>query len=186
VAAGGQTATTGADGRATLTLATPGPVTIAATKAGRVRTAAVTCVTSGADGSCGTQLPPGTPLGTGAQSDTSAPVATFAGLPDGKVFSRRRAPRELRGSVAPDPSGLKSVRLSIVRKVGKRCWAFDGARERFKRHRCGGTRSFRLGDRADWSYLLPRKLRTGRYTIKVVAIDKAGNTAATETRIRVR
>ena len=89
-------------------------------------------------------------------------------------------------AVAPDPSGLKSVRLSIVRKVGKRCWAFDGARERFKRHRCGGTRSFRLGDRADWSYLLPRKLRTGRYTIKVVAIDKAGNTAATETRIRVR
>ena len=52
---------------------------------------------------------------------------------------------------------------------------FDGGSERFERHRCGGSRSFRIGDRADWSYLLPKRLPKGRYTIRVVAIDNAGN-----------
>ena len=63
---------------------------------------------------------------------------------------------------------------------------FDGGSERFERHRCGGSQSFRIGDRADWSYLLPKRLPKGRYTIRVVAIDNAGNDAATETVIRVR
>ena len=102
----------------------PGPVT--ATKPDRVRTAGVTCVTSGSDGNCGTQVPPGTPLGTEDPDDKTAPVASFSGLRTGKVFSRRKAPRELKGSVTADPSGLKSVRLGIRRKLGDRCWTFDG------------------------------------------------------------
>jgi hypothetical protein len=186
VTAGGQAATTGADGTAPLTLTQAGPVTIAATKPGRVRTAAVLCVTSGGDGNCGTQLPPGTPLGTDRPDDKTAPVARLSRLRNGQVFSRRRAPRTLRGTVTADPSGIKSVRLSILRRKGKRCWAFDGDSERFKRHRCGGSRSFRIGDRAEWSYLLPKRLPRGRYTIRVVAIDNAGNDSATVTRIRVR
>jgi hypothetical protein len=113
-------------------------------------------------------------------------VAAFTGLKRGKVFSRKRAPRRLRGTVSADPSGIQSVRLSIVRKRKDRCWAFDGATERFKRHRCGGSRSFRIGDRAAWSYLLPKRLPRGRYTIRVAAIDKAGNASATKTRIRVK
>jgi len=139
IAAGGQTVTTAADGTATLTLGTPGPVSIAASKAGRVRTAAVTCVTAGADGNCGTQVPPSTPLGTEDPDDKTAPRVSLSGIAMGKVFSRRKAPRELRGSVTADPSGLKSVRLSILRKLDDRCWTFDGARERFERHRCGGS-----------------------------------------------
>jgi hypothetical protein len=186
VSAGGQSATTAADGTATLTLSTPGPVTFTVTKPNRVRTAGVTCVTAGNDGNCGTQLPPGTPLGTGDPSDRTAPTAAFTGLPRGKVFPRKRAPKLLRGTVSADPSGIRSVRLSILRRRGGRCWAFDGATERFKRHRCGGSRSFRIGDRADWSYLLPRRLPRGRYTIRAIAIDKAGNAAATQTEIRVR
>ena len=186
VTAGGQSVTTGADGTATLTLTQTGPVSIAATKPARVRTAAVMCVTTGGDGNCGTQLPPGTPLGTERPDDKTAPVATLAGLRDGRVFSRRRAPRTLRGTVSADPSGIKSVRLSILRRHRGRCWAFDGDTERFKRHRCGGSRSFRIGDRAEWSYLLPKRLPRGRYTIRVIAIDQAGNDSATQTRIRVR
>jgi hypothetical protein len=186
VSAGGQTATTGAGGTATLTFPAAGPVSIAVTKSGRVRTAGVTCVTTGNDGSCGTQLPPNTPLGTGDPDDKTAPVAAFSGLKKGRVFSRKRAPRELRGTVSADPSGIKSVRLSIMRKRKGRCWAFDGKSERFERHRCGGSRSFRIGDRADWSYLLPERLARGRYTIRVAAIDKAGNDSSTQTRIRVR
>jgi hypothetical protein len=113
-------------------------------------------------------------------------VATISGLRKGKVFSRKRAPRTLRGRVSADPSGIKSVRLSILRRVGDRCWAFDGASEQFERHRCRGSKSFRIGDRAEWSYLLPRRLPRGRYTIRVAAIDRAGNDSVTQTEIRVR
>ncbi len=185
ITAAGQTVTTGADGTAQLSLSTPGPVSIAATKAGRVRTAALTCVTSGSDGSCGT-LPPSAVLGTEKPDDKTAPVASFSSLADGKVFKRGRGPRKLEGSVTPDPSGLLSVRLSILRKADGRCWSFDGASERFERHRCGGRSSFRIGDRADWSYLLPKRLGKGRYTIRAAAIDKAGNDSVTRVEIRVR
>ena len=37
---------------------------------------------------------------------------------------------------------------------------------------------FRIGDRQDWSYLLPRRLGPGRYVLDAVAIDKAGNREA--------
>ena len=96
------------------------------------------------------------------------------------------APRELRGTVSADASGIKSVRLAVTRRGKAGCTAYDGVRERFKTHRCGGWKSFRIGDRADWSYLLPKRLGRGRYTIRVIAIDKAGNDGATQTRIRVR
>jgi hypothetical protein len=183
---GGATATTAADGTAQLTFTGTGPVTINVTKAGRVRTAAVTCVTSGSDGSCGTTVPTSVPLGTEIPDDETAPVARFARLKNGKVYKRRNAPRRIAGRVSADPSGLQSVRLSILRKAGDRCWTFDGARERFERHRCGGRDSFRIGDRAEWSYLLPERLPKGRYTIRAVAIDKAGNDSATRVVIRVR
>ena len=184
---GGSAATTGADGTVQVSFGAGGPVTVQATQAGHVRSlAALTCVTSGADGNCGTQLPANAVLGTGQADDKTAPVASFSRLADGKVFSRRRAPRQLEGTVTADPSGLLSVRLSILRQAGGRCWAFDGASERFERHRCGGRRSFRIGDRAEWSYLLPKRLPRGRYTIRAAAIDKAGNDSATQVVIRVR
>ena len=34
---------------------------------------------------------------------------------------------------------------------------------------------FAIGDRPDWSYLLPARLGQGRYVLDVIAIDKAGN-----------
>jgi hypothetical protein len=45
---------------------------------------------------------------------------------------------------------------------------------------------FRIGDRPDWSYLLPRRLGRGRYTLRVAAIDRAGNRAETHVVVRVR
>jgi hypothetical protein len=187
VAFGDATATTGADGTAQLTFSGSGARSVQATKAGHVRSATEsTCVTTGSDGACGTQAPVGAPPPGQAAKDTTAPVATISGLANGRVFSRKRAPRVLRGSVSADPSGIKSVRLSILRRNRGRCWVFDGASERFERHRCGGSRSFRIGDRADWSYLLPKRLPRGRYTIRVAAIDKAGNDSVTQTEIRVK
>jgi hypothetical protein len=186
VTLGGVSATAGADGTATLTPAGSGPQTVQATKAGSVRSVArSTCVTTGSDGACGSSVPgaPGTPGGAAAPGgrDTTAPVARLAGLR--KVYAR--GPRELRGTVSADPSGIRSVRLAVTRRAGGRCWAFSARRERFVRHRCGGWKSFRIGDRAAWSYLLPRRLPRGRYTIRVVAIDKAGNAGAQSKRIRV-
>jgi hypothetical protein len=193
VAGGGATATTGADGRAVLTFPQAGAFTVKASKPGSVISAAerVTvsaptpsggpapstppaCSTSGSDGRCGTR-------------DSEAPRASFAGLADGAVFRRRSAPRTFAGSVTPDPSGLLSVRLSILRRHGGHCSAFDGgATERFRPHRCGGRRSFAIGDREHWSYLMPKRLGKGRYVIRAVAIDRKGNDAVTRVRIRVR
>jgi hypothetical protein len=181
---GNSTATTRADGTADLTFLGAGVRSVRATKAGHVRSATEsTCVTNGSDGSCGSR-PPGD--GVPAVPDRIAPLASFSRLPFGKVFRRKRAPRRLAGSVTPDPSGLKEVRLSIMRRLSGRCWLFDGSSERFKRRRCGAWHSFTIGDRADWSYLLPRRLRKGRYAIRAVAVDGAGNDSVTKTVIHVR
>jgi len=176
VSGGGSSATTGPSGTTVLTFGQPGPAVVKATKPGSVISAGERVAVSAAP----------VPAPIAAAPDTTPPTATLAGVRNGQVFSRKRAPRELRGTVSADPSGIKSVRLSILRKRRGRCWAFDGAGERFKRHRCGGSRSFRIGDRAEWSYLLPKRLPRGRYTIRAVAIDNAGNASATETRIRVK
>jgi hypothetical protein len=187
VSFGGATATTATDGTAQLTFSGTGARTVQATKPGHVRSAVeATCVTTGSDGACGSQVPATNARGGQAEDDKTAPRAKFARLKNGKVYKRKRAPRKLSGSVSADPSGLLSVRLSILRKVGDRCWAFDGDSERFERHRCGGRSSFKIGDRAEWSYLLPKRLGKGRYVIRAVAIDNAGNDSAERVVIRVR
>jgi hypothetical protein len=101
------------------------------------------------------------------------------------VYSRRRAPRLLRGRVASDPSGLHSVKLKLTRRVGRRCTYFSGRRERFTKMRCGHGSFFVIGDRADWSYLLPRRLGRGSYVLEVKAIDGALNRGA-PARVRFR
>jgi hypothetical protein len=184
VAGGGATAVTGADGLATIVFPEPGDFAVKATKPGlvvsageRVRVSttppAQPCQTSGSDGRCGT-------------TDSEAPLVTVTRPQAGNVYSRRRAPRRIAGTVAPDPSGLKAVRLGIVRRVGDRCWRFSGASERFVRRRCGSRRTFRIGDAEQWSYLLPSRLPRGRYTIRAVAIDDAGNASRDRVVIRVR
>jgi hypothetical protein len=179
VSGGGATAVTGADGRATLTFMVAGNAVVKASKAGSVISAGEPVVVSEV-----APVPAGQPAVPA--KDTTAPTAAFAALRDGAVFARARAPRRLRGTVSADPSGLKSVRLAITRRRGQRCWAFSGVRERFERHRCGGSKSFSIGDRAEWSYLLPRRLPAGRYSVRLVALDQAGNASRTRLEIRVR
>lgn len=180
VAGGGALAVTGANGTAVLSFSQPGAFTVKASKPGSVVSAGERVTVSTAP------VAPGTGAGTDNPEDKTAPVASFSRLRNGKVFKRKRAPRKLAGKVTADPSGLLSVRLSILRKTATGCWAFDGAHERFKPHRCGGRKSFRIGDRAEWSYLLPKRLPKGRYTIRAVAIDNAGNDSVSKVVIRVR
>jgi hypothetical protein len=179
VSGGGASAVTGPGGTATLRFMQPGTVVVKASKPGSVVSAGEGVTVSTTPPSAAGELPARMP-------DTTAPVASISGIVSGAVFSRRRAPRTLRGTVSADPSGIKSVRLSILRKRRGRCWAFDGETERFERHRCGGSRSFRIGDRAEWSYLLPARLPRGRYIIRVAAIDRAGNDSVTVTSLRVK
>jgi hypothetical protein len=104
-----------------------------------------------------------------------APRARIKGIRDRRTYARRAAPRELEGSVDLGPAGLRAVRLSLQRKRAGKCWAFSGKDERFVRRRCGNHPAFSIGDDADWSYLLPRRLAPGRYDLRVIAVDRAGN-----------
>jgi hypothetical protein len=148
-----------------------------ATKAGAIRSNRVrVCVTDGADGACGTsvRIEPGVlkPPVTVAAPDKTAPRASLTGFKDHQVF--KSGPRELGGSFA-DTSGVKVVKLRLTKRAGKRCWYFSGKQERFRGSRCGRGAYFAIGDKADWSYLLPAQLGAGRYVLDAVAIDGAGN-----------
>ena len=126
------------------------------------------------------------PLPAGARHDGAGRVVQRR-WPGGTVFSRRRAPRELRGHrdaptrPACGPSGSPSC-------AG---WASAAGRstarsERFERHRCGGSWSFRIGDRAEWSYLLPKRLPAGATPSAWSRSTRPATARATETVIRVR
>ena len=169
VSGGGASATTDANGRATLRLDQTGDVVLKASKAGTVP--------SGAERVAVTETPPPAANTTtpAASADTAAPAARIRGIHNGQRFTRERAPRTLRGSVTPDPSGLRAVKLSITRSVGGRCQLYSSSQERFRHSRCGRRVRFSIGDRQDWSYLLPKRLGKGRYVLDVVAVDKAGN-----------
>ena len=174
VTAGGRSFTAGADGVARVTVDGRSVAGVRASKPGHVRTATENvCVDCGP----GVAPPPA--------RDTSAPSATVASVRNRAVYSRRRAPRLLRGSVTADPSGLKAVKLKLTRRVGRKCSYFSGSRERFRPMRCGRGSFLRIGDRADWSYLLPKRLGRGSYVLEVKAIDGAFN-RGTPARVRFR
>jgi hypothetical protein len=179
VRAGAQTVTTGPDGTAALTFAGSGPQSVQATKAGHVRTAAEpVCVTTGSDGACGTTVPCATTGHDGrcGTADTTAPVARLRKVYDDWYYSRRHAPRTLRGTVSADPSGIKQVEIRFKRRRGSHCASYSAAKERWVSRSCKRNASwFGVGDRQDWSYLLPARLRAGKYTLDVRATDNAGN-----------
>jgi hypothetical protein len=202
-------ATSDANGVANAVFPGVGTYTLKAEKPGAVRSNGVTiCVHNGNDGNCGFPLDPGVAAPPPAQAeappappslpappttpiapsiaDTAAPIATIAGVRNRQHFRKRKAPRELKGSVT-DGSSLKSVELRLHRKKGKRCFAFSGQRERFVRLRCSRDAAwFSVGTKADWSYLLPARLRKGLYQLQVRATDDAGNQSAVQSlRFRV-
>ena len=200
---GGAVARTGADGRATITVNETGqlnaqartedngagrsalsPICVSCDPAKPVAgeqpaAAGPQCATNGTDGFCGSV-------------DRQAPKALVTGVREGQTFARGRGPRELTGRIGvltpfapraafdtlrPDPSGLQAVKLRLTRADGGRCSAWSGTKERFVKRRCGAPHGwwFAIGDKADWSYLLPARLPRGRYVLDVNAIDKAYN-----------
>jgi hypothetical protein len=183
-------ATTGADGKATVSFDTPGVKRFKAEKAGAIRSnAAEVCVYAPGSGDCGTAGPaapdgPGAPERSAASVlDTTAPRATIAGVHDGARY--RRAPRIIRGHVDED-RGIHQVYLRL-RMVDRRgCRWLSGRRETLTSSRtCASARYIRLGDAADWSYLVPLELPRARYILDVKVLDRALNRYLEQVRFRV-
>jgi hypothetical protein len=164
--------TTDASGNATISLPQAGEFTLKATGAGAVRSNGLpVCVHNGNDGTCLTTL--ATPSPTLVATPD---VPKIAGIVSGHVFTRRGAPRLLRGVVTVPAGGtLRQVQISLQRRVGKSCAAFSGKRERFVGAHCGTTRFFSVGDSLSFSYLLPARLKPGRYVYDIRALDASGS-----------
>jgi hypothetical protein len=200
VSNGQVTATTDADGRATLSVPATGPTQLRAVR-GSARSVLVgMCITNGADGACGTTAArppavvapgaapaPAAPAPAAATADRTAPSVRLQAFRNG---ARYRAsgfvPRAIRGVVDESGAGILSVKLSLTRRAGGRCFAFSGRRERFIGQRCGKGLFFKIGDTAAFSYLLPEKLPRGRYVLDVKAVDKAFNADTVRQRGRNR
>jgi len=177
-------ALTGADGRAQVTFSSTGVQRLKAERAGALRSNALSiCVHRGDDGTCGTGSGSGAGGSAGVAGggggavavDTRLVVASILGIRDGQRFSRRRAPRLLRGAVDPRGAGVHAVRFRLRRAVGRRCWFYRATVERFRRGTCRASWFlYRVGDRPRWSYLLPSRLAPGRYVLHVRVMDRWG------------
>ncbi len=189
VTGGGTSATTDANGRATLTFSDPGSVVLHASAQGSVRTEATVCVHRVNDGACGTQASSSSSSMSASASSgvagagyagPNAIVAKAGGVIDGHVYKSGLAPRLLKGTVSGS-GGLQDVKLRLTRRQrhGRkaRCSYYDGLTERFRAMPCGAShgRYFSIGARASVSYLLPSALAPGRYVLDIEAIDAAGN-----------
>ena len=174
-------ATTDADGNATVKLASAGTVTLKATQAESVRSnGLVVCVHNGNDGTCGTSAPGQSPTVTSNKAGTTSTlpetdVAKVLGIKNGHVYASQRSPRLLTGSVVvPAGATLREVRISLRRKQHGRCFSFNGSRERFMKAKCKSTSFFSVGSAESFSYLLPARLPAGHYTYEIQAVDSSG------------
>lgn len=203
----GVSATTDAAGNAAVTLGTTGTFELKASKDGHVRSEGRSvCVHDGDDGTCGTTKPGEPPAEPTAEAvaqcatsgddgrcgtaDKRPALGRITFAREGQRFARGRGPRTLAGTVTPDPSGVRNVRLRLTWSDGKgHCSTYDGKKELLVRLKpCGAARGkwFSAGDRQDWSYLLPARLGTGRWVLDIEVTDGAGNADRTLQRGRNR
>ena len=90
-------------------------------------------------------------------------------------FAAGKGPRLLKGHVDLGTGALAAVRLRLRRVVAGRCFFWSVRAEKWRRRPCNADGFFyTIGDRADWSYLLPERLGSGRYDLHAMAVDRAG------------
>ena len=96
---------------------------------------------------------------------------------NGRVYSRRLAPRVLKGMVVLlSGDTLRQLRIRLERRYRGHCSAFSGSRERFVGVRkCGQASFFPVGVTESFSYLLPVPLPAGRYVYDIQAVDASGH-----------
>jgi hypothetical protein len=147
-----------------------------------IRTETTICVHEGNDGTCGTTFPtkapgqaPGSSMVPGAETGHTTLVADAGGVHNGRVYSRRHAPRVLSGKVI-SKTPVTSISIRLRRTYKGHCWAYNGAQERLQHVRCSRGSFFKVGSGgSSFSYLLPSKLPPGRYVYEIEATDSAGS-----------
>jgi len=181
LAVGDVVQTTNASGQATVTAAA-GPNALRASKTNFAAVDATVCATDGADGFCGTTKPgdPIPPVGPPGNPPVVpvAPAVQITGITEQQTFAAGKAPRTLSGTVSPDPDGIKKVQLRLTRNDAGKCSTYAGKYEKWlKIKRCSASlgRWFTIGDRQDWTYLLPQAPSKGRYVLDVRAVDNKLN-----------
>ena len=184
-------APTNEKGQTTVTFTTTGTVALHASGNSEtqpeVPAEALICVHNGNDGNCGTTAPSSpTTSTTTTNTPNTAPAGTdtakVKGLNSGHVYSRRKAPRLLQGSVvAPTGVLLRSVQISLKRKYHGHCFGFNGNSRRFVAINCKRAAPFfSVGNSTSFSYLLPRRLPRGFYTYDIQAVNGSGETTKLE------
>jgi hypothetical protein len=174
---------TDASGNAIVTVSSTGSLALKAAQPESVRSNALgVCVHAGNDGTCGASVIAKSLPGIEALPGKSSPPATslvarVVGIVNGRVYSRRSAPRVLRGTVNVAAGGmLRQVRIRLQRRAGRRCLNFSGPRERFVRSpKCAAAAFFSVGDSQSFSYLLPSRLPVGRYSFDIDAVEATGH-----------
>lgn len=162
-----------ADGQARVLFDSPGLERLKAEMPNAIRSSALAvCVAPAAGGDCGVPARVG-PQGLGGAVDRVPPSVQIKGPRHRARYAR--GPRLLRGTVRDDGSGVSSVKLSLRRRVGRRCAYWSGRSERFVRRSCRRAAYFDAGTGPVWSYLLPSRLPRGGYVLTVKAVDRAGN-----------
>jgi hypothetical protein len=173
-----------ADGRARVPFESPGIRLLKADMPGAIRSSAFpVCVAAAAGGDCGLPTRLGSQGSSGAK-DGRAPSARISGPRHRARYAR--GPRLLRGTASDDLSGVRAVKLSLRRRVGRRCSQWSGRSERFVGNSCRRSSFFDAGSGPNWSYLLPSRLPRGRYVLDVKAVDRAGNSRSRFVRGRTR
>jgi len=170
-------ATTDSAGHAMLIFSTPGTQHLKATQPGSIQSNAIdVCVFSAGSSGCGSQPAGGA---GGAIKDRLPPEAAIRGIRNRQKFRRGHGPRKLTGS-AKDASGLFQVYFRLRRHSRAGCQWYSAKRSVFTRpHRHCKARFQRVGTKSPWSYLLPKRLPKGRYTLEEKALDSSFNRSLT-------
>jgi hypothetical protein len=157
----GVAAVTGSKGKATIVPGKAGVIELTAAESGATPSDPVfVCVYASTAKTCG-------------RAGASGPPVHVIGIAEHEVFVH--GPRELRGTAGPDPSGLTDVSLSLLRRTGGKCSAYDATSGTWHAEKCGASAPlFSVGADASWSYLLPSPLSAGSYRLDVVARDGNG------------
>lgn len=123
----------------------------------------------------------GVPTFTAPGRKLTVPRVQILGPRPAKLY--RRQPKVFYGR---SKHTAKLVRLTLVRRVGRRCSAFDS--RRFRRSSCSSRRTFVAGmpKRGQWRFRLPLDLPRGAYTLTARGRGSNGRLAAQAVRFRVK
>jgi len=182
-------ATTDSGGNATVTPSQAGVQRLKATMSGAIRSNALV-VSVAPQNQPAAPVAPAVPAQqgvAGAVVDRTAPRTRLLSPRNGHTYRLRRfSPRLIHVAVAESGSGIRTVKIRLTRRVGRRCFSFSGRRDRFIGAKCGGGFFFTVSDRPDFTFLLPQRLGRGHYVLDAEAIDKAFNRDAVGQRGRNR